>query len=250
LQQLTAMAILLRPDFGEWLRQAREERQLTLDTLTQQTRIPRRHLEALEHGRLGLLPEFYQRAEVRTFARAVGVDEHLALAQLRSATTPVEPENAPPRRQAGRTISTRLATLGLASLALAAGLIGLEIAERRATIDDGAPRRPTTSAPAPRPPVMQVPNATLPTNPVQPAPSSPATPPAGITELVVTTQPSGARVTVNGIGWGLSPIAIRHLPPGTKRVRVSKDGYGAAERVLALDEGLRRAVEIRLASAQ
>jgi cytoskeletal protein RodZ len=250
LQQLTAMAILLRPDFGEWLRQAREERQLTLDTLTQQTRIPRRHLEALEHGRLGLLPEFYQRAEVRTFARAVGVDEHLALAQLRSATTPVEPDIAPPRRQASRAIATRFATLGLAVLALAAGLIGLEIAERRATIDDGAPRRAIASAPAPSPPVKQIANPAVPASTIQPSVPNPATASAGITELVITTQPSGARVTVNGIGWGMSPIAIRHLPPGTKRVRVSKDGYGAVERVLALDEGLRRAVDIRLASAQ
>ena len=70
-----------------------------------------------------------------------------------------------------------------------------------------------------------------------------------MTELIITTEPSGARVTVNGIGWGSSPVAIKHLPPGDKRIRVSKDGYGAAERVLALDEGRRQAVDIPLTTA-
>jgi hypothetical protein len=39
-------------------------------------------------------------------------------------------------------------------------------------------------------------------------------------------------VTVNGIGWGQTPITVRHLEPGEKRVRISKDGYRSAERRL------------------
>ena len=73
--------------------------------------------------------------------------------------------------------------------------------------------------------------------------------PDTITELRVTTEPEGARVTVNGIGWGLSPVAIRHLPPGDKRIRVSMDGYEAVERVLALDVGQPRSLDIQLATA-
>jgi hypothetical protein len=85
-----------------------------------------------------------------------------------------------------------------------------------------------------------------------PSPATTASTPAlpgAITELVVTSEPAGARVTVNGIGWGVTPIAIRHLPPGDKRVRVSKEGYRAAERVLALEEGSHRSVAIELPAA-
>jgi len=49
-------------------------------------------------------------------------------------------------------------------------------------------------------------------------------------ELVITSEPPGARVTVDGIGWGVTPVTVRHLPPGTKRIRVTKDGYSSEER--------------------
>lgn len=52
--------------------------------------------------------------------------------------------------------------------------------------------------------------------------------------LRVTSDPSGARVTVNGIGWGSTPLTINHLPPGPKRIRASKDGYRSAERAVEL----------------
>jgi hypothetical protein len=79
-----------------------------------------------------------------------------------------------------------------------------------------------------------------------------AAPPASqesITELVVTTQPAGARVTVNGVGWGVSPVTIRYLPPGDKRIRVSKEGYATEERVLRVTEGRQRALDIPLNEA-
>jgi hypothetical protein len=52
--------------------------------------------------------------------------------------------------------------------------------------------------------------------------------------LVVTSNPAGARVTVDGIGWGVTPLTVRHLPPGDKIVRVTKDGYVASERRVQL----------------
>lgn len=48
--------------------------------------------------------------------------------------------------------------------------------------------------------------------------------------LVVVTQPEGARVTINGVGYGTTPARIRYLPPGPKRVRVTKDGFETEER--------------------
>ncbi len=70
-----------------------------------------------------------------------------------------------------------------------------------------------------------------------------------VTELVVTTQPEGARVTVNGIGWGHSPVTVSHLPPGDQRIRMSKEGYATEERVLQLAEGRRETLDIRLERA-
>jgi hypothetical protein len=54
-------------------------------------------------------------------------------------------------------------------------------------------------------------------------------------ELVVSSEPSGARVTVNGIGWGTTPIRIKYLPLGDKEVRLTKDGYLSQERSVRLD---------------
>jgi hypothetical protein len=60
----------------------------------------------------------------------------------------------------------------------------------------------------------------------------PAAVPAG---LVVITRPEGARVTINGVGWGMTPLTIGHLPPGAKRVRITMPGYRSEERVVATD---------------
>lgn len=60
---------------------------------------------------------------------------------------------------------------------------------------------------------------------------------AGEAQLRVTSTPSGARVTVNGIGWGQTPVTIGHLPFGTKTVRLTYDGYGAQQRVVDLNGG-------------
>src|SRR5688572_9899848 len=81
---------------GELLRQARERKGLTLEKLASDTKIPRRHLEALERDNLSAMPgEFYQRAEIRTYARAVGLDQKLVLARFESAVRPVGERESP-----------------------------------------------------------------------------------------------------------------------------------------------------------
>jgi hypothetical protein len=78
----------------------------------------------------------------------------------------------------------------------------------------------------------------------------PRPPAASGTELIVSTDPAGGRVTVNGIGWGLAPVTIRHLSPGTKRIRVTKEGYTPEERVVTLVDGEPQSLDIRLTSLQ
>ena len=69
-----------------------------------------------------------------------------------------------------------------------------------------------------------------------------------MSELVIETKPAGARVTVNGVGWGTAPITIRYLPPGEKRIRVSKDGYVSEDRLVHLRENQPSALDIQLRS--
>jgi hypothetical protein len=59
----------------------------------------------------------------------------------------------------------------------------------------------------------------------------------GASRFVITTQPEGASVTINGVGYGTTPLTIPYLPPGAKRVRVTKAGYEAAERFYSGDSG-------------
>ena len=64
--------------------------------------------------------------------------------------------------------------------------------------------------------------------------------------LVITTVPEGARVTVNGIGWGTTPVSISHLPQGTQRVRVVKDQFRSEERIVTVGAGHPSRVAITL----
>ena len=58
--------------------------------------------------------------------------------------------------------------------------------------------------------------------------------------LIVETRPAGARVTVNGIGFGETPLRIPYLPFGTKRIRIIKEGYVSVERSVRVDAGTPR----------
>ncbi len=62
------------------------------------------------------------------------------------------------------------------------------------------------------------------------APHAGATVPSADAGLVVTTDPPGARVMLDGIGWGTTPVTIRFLSSGDKALRVIKDGYASEER--------------------
>jgi hypothetical protein len=55
---------------------------------------------------------------------------------------------------------------------------------------------------------------------------------AGRPGFVVITEPEGAHVTINGVGYGTTPVRIEHLPPGSRRIRATKSGYQSEERFL------------------
>jgi hypothetical protein len=67
--------------------------------------------------------------------------------------------------------------------------------------------------------------------------------------LIVTSDPAGARVTVDGIGLGTTPATIRLLTPGQKTIRVIKDGYASEERSVRITEGRPTSVHVPLRTA-
>ncbi len=71
---------------GAQFRRAREDRHLTFEQIERQTRIRAHYLEAIELGNFGVIPSPVQlRGFVRNYARAVGLDPDLMLAQVEEA---------------------------------------------------------------------------------------------------------------------------------------------------------------------
>ena len=268
---------------GQCLRRARERRGLTLEQIAQRTKLPLRHLAALERDDFAVLPPgLYRRAEVRAYADAVGLDRTAALAALDRSL-----EEATPRTGAGVHVSvphrsTRRARVWMAAaVAFAASVIALAVWARQPRARDVASvAEPVPAAAAGVASAAEARNVAVTadqragsdavfaatsgrTLEVSSALQSRAVesgtaPPASDTQtqndrpnriaaaagdvepqLVVTTEPVGARVTVNGIHRGITPVGIRYLPPGTKRVRVTMDGYRAEEQRIQLEAGQR-----------
>jgi hypothetical protein len=60
-------------------------------------------------------------------------------------------------------------------------------------------------------------------------------------ELLITSMPTGAHVTVNGIGRGATPVQVRYLPLGTHTVRLVHDGHAAVTRHVTISPERHRA---------
>ena len=65
---------------GGWFQQARERQGFSLEQIASKTRIPQRHLQALEEEDFASLPaKVFTKGFVRSYARALGLDEDEAL---------------------------------------------------------------------------------------------------------------------------------------------------------------------------
>lgn len=232
--------------FGLFLRHARERRGLSLLQVSRETKIPERHLEALERGDLAAVPRgLYQRGAIRAFASSVGLDPEVAIAELARATgTDRAAQETPAPRPAHRRRRTpALAALGIA-LGLTAAVSALALWPRGRTPEGDGPGVHDVAPPASR---MDGPSAVPAAASSPPAetgtalaldaePPAPVPPPIVDGTLTITSEPAGARVTVNGVGWGVTPIVVPHLALGGQRIRVTRDGYRAAERDVNLDQ--------------
>ncbi|TSB46469.1 helix-turn-helix domain-containing protein [Alkalicoccobacillus porphyridii] len=89
-------------DLGLQLKQAREDKGLSLEDLQRTTKIQKRYLTAIEEGRFDSLPGlFYARAFVKTYAEAVGLDAAELLEQYKNELPQPskEAENIPSRSE-------------------------------------------------------------------------------------------------------------------------------------------------------
>jgi len=149
------------PSVGERLRAAREEKGLSLEDIAAQTRIPRRHLEAIEGADWDRLPApTYTIGFARSYASVVGLDRAEVADQLRGemggvrATTttevfePADPARTMPK---GLVIGAILAVIVLVLVMSWLSRRSLEQPDESAT-NTAAPAAPATPPPAAAPP--------------------------------------------------------------------------------------------------
>ncbi|MFZ0798106.1 MAG: helix-turn-helix domain-containing protein [Terriglobales bacterium] len=75
------------PSFGEKLKQGREKRQITLEQISNSTKIGTRMLQALEEDKFNQLPGgIFNKGFVRAYARFVGLDEDQTVADYLQAS--------------------------------------------------------------------------------------------------------------------------------------------------------------------
>jgi cytoskeletal protein RodZ len=232
--------------FGAFLRAQREARHLTVQQIAETTKIAARHFTSLERGDIRRWPGgMYRRAMVRAYAQAVGlnVDEtvrrFLAVFPEQDGPAVASPTPQPEARRPA--VFRRVASVtGIAGLSAVVILIGWNAV----SYIRGAMQSDIVSTPPPAPAGESATVETIgPTLPNETPSASTPEATSGATEetiqnavaptegeLFVESDPEGAQVTVNGVGWGRTPVTIKYLPIGQKRVRLTKDGYVSIER--------------------
>jgi transcriptional regulator with XRE-family HTH domain len=247
-------------EFAEYLRAERERRRLTIEQVAEETKIASRHLAALERGDVRNWPGgMYRRAMMRAYAESIGVDREFALKQFEQAFDAPPPHVDPPpariepRRPAlqWRPTRGRARAAGASVLTIVAALIVWKVATSLATSDGevagtGTPVAAVSAAPAVQPAHLQTtastprarePLAAVAISARETAATTgaiPSRPLATEGALVVESTPPGARVTVNGVGWGETPVTIRHLEFGSKRIRLTLQDHVSEERMVNL----------------
>lgn len=178
------MSSMREPTFGRYLQAVRLERGLRLEAVADETRIAPSTLRAIEAEDFDRLPpDVFLKGFLRAFARAVGADEHEAIAlylehcRFQEVGRPAA-ASPPAARSAG---AWRLGAL----LAALAGLIALSALAYRNWSQEG-----TAEAP-PQPPPAAVPAAAPAAAPVKPpseATKRPHMPAAPVYVLVISAQ--------------------------------------------------------------
>jgi cytoskeletal protein RodZ len=240
-------------EFGERLLRGREQKKRSLEEIANTTKIAIRQLRSLERGDLQRLPAgIYRRAIVRQYAQAVGLNVEEALGHLASVETETDVDVQTleaPNHSSGDASSSSFASAwwsSAAALVVLGAVAAVSTSWYRAGPAADAPVTvasvPTPEADAP-PVALVAATETVRANArdielaAEPVVVQKETEAGGVAEadategeLRITSEPAGALVTVNGIGWGPTPVTIRYMPFGKKLIRVTKPGYVSAQR--------------------
>jgi cytoskeleton protein RodZ len=140
--------------FGARLKQEREQRGVTLDQISQSTKIGTRFLQALEHDHFEQLPGgIFNKGFIRAYARFVGLDEEQTVADYlaaisppapAAATPPIAPPPSPPQTRTAFSWST--AAMVLLLFALCFAIWGFY--SRESPAKSAVPSTPVASPPA------------------------------------------------------------------------------------------------------
>lgn len=204
---------------GAILGEARTAAGLALTDISRDTRVPLRHLQAIEtdaHDSLPALP--YAIGFVKAYARAVGIDAEAAGAQFRAETTkvahtpapppmaPLDERRLPPRGLVTISIVAVIAVIG-AVVAWSAGVFDTTVRTLPAPIAADAPAAPvvapTTATASDTPASAGAVTAALPAA-TAPSPSAPTAPPPSATTAPAATLAAGAGhvvITASDDAW-------------------------------------------------
>jgi transcriptional regulator with XRE-family HTH domain len=195
--------------FGDSLRQAREERGVTLDAIARNTRISTKYLLALERSDLETLPGgAFDQGYIRTYSQFLGIDARPILEAYKERERQLGRGTAEDERQRLAELSRLLDRRGghrkrhlltrSKTMLVVASLVGflgtgLWLLARA----QGAPERPAPIAI--EPPAVRA-------RPTLPAPTKPETEPPGRPTLSVDEPPEPPPFTVSGYGVGTGVV--------------------------------------------
>jgi cytoskeletal protein RodZ len=229
------------PSFGASLREARLRRNISLEDIAAHTKINRSFLQDLERNDLSRWPrnQFYCESYLRAYSTAIGLDPREVIDGFRKEfVASSAPRPVPPSRNAHWlnpvTIPIILAVTFVSAYLLArvfapdSGAAETPAATAPATTaTPAAPRlRPGQVAPAKSDPVVPAVEAPAPVSQAAiPPPNEPPPVDAPVRgELSINSTPTGARVLVNGIARGTTPLLLQNLPPGSYTIRMILPG--------------------------
>lgn len=201
---------------GERMRQAREERNVSLHAIAEKTNISVRFLDALEKGHIDKLPGgIFIRGFVRSYAAQVGLDPDKTVQEFVAAHPQARHDSDPadPERRVGAPSGVVL-ILGLlaATVALGGGLYwwlasgGPAPAPARGTPTSQLPAGQLPSSPPASDTVASTAPATANTGPAAAGPAESTSPsvasaPAPVEEVPASTRPLRLTVTPTGRCW-------------------------------------------------
>jgi len=191
--------------FGERLRREREMRSITLEEISESTKISRRHLEALEHEDFNQLPGgIFNKGFVRAYARYLGIDEDQAVADyVAAANEQPAPENQFPlevREQPRPDLNPHrsLLPLAFAVAALAGVLTGYALWLKSKPHTTQAAVNPAPVPAASVPPVTTTTSMAADPVVVQPAPVNQQVAGSRFVVVVKANQDSWVSITADG----------------------------------------------------